>query len=133
MTTPGEMAAVMRRAAARVVPELENVVEKTMVRAMFVARDKVGHYQPGWPALSLLTYDRGTQGPLLRSGALRDSFYVEQRGLTGMLVSDAPYIVYSELGTSHEPPLPLLKESVREAAREEGMSRLRFVTSLLLR
>lgn len=133
MSTPGEMAAVLRRAAARVVPELEEAIGHTMVRAMMNAREKIGRGAPGWPPLSPATYARGTEGPLLRTGEMRDSFYVEQRGLTGMLVSDSPYIVYSELGTSHEPPRPLLKESVREAVMEEGMARLRFVVTHLLR
>jgi hypothetical protein len=128
---PAESAAILRRAAARVVPGLEDAVQATLVRSMFLAREKVGRGAPGWPPLAPATYARGTVGPLERSGALRESFYVEQRGLSGKLASDNPYIVYSELGTSHEPPRPILRESVREALREEGLGRMRFLVTLL--
>ncbi len=133
MQSPGEAAAVLRRAAQRVVPGLEEAVEATLVRSMFIARAKIGHDQPGWPPLAEATYERGTVGPLLRSGEMRESFYVEQRGLGGKLASDSPYIVYSELGTSHEPPRPLLKDSLKQALREEGLTRMRFLVTRLFR
>lgn len=144
---PGEMAAVLRRAAARVVPELEVAVGETMSAAVVIAHGKVGEYQPGWPPLSEETERRkmyadrtrengGGGGymdrPLERSGELKESFYSEQIGLTGWLKSSKSYIVYSELGTAHEPPRPLLRESVREAMREVGINRLRFALTRVL-
>ena len=134
MKTPGEMAAVMRRAAERVVPDLELTVAEVLRRAQRIATTTPGVGRREWPEFAEATqFDRRWQGPLRRTGDLADSFRVEQEGLRGELVSSEGYIVYSELGTSREPPRPLLVPSIRDAQREVGVTRLRFTLSRILR
>lgn len=132
MIEPGEMAAVLRRAAARVVVDLEETITITMERAREIATEQIGKDKPNWEPLAPATYARGSEGPLLRSGVMRDGLEVRHRGLEGALVSTEPYIVYSEYGTAREPPRPLLQWAVREAVRDFGMTRLRFTLTRVL-
>lgn len=133
MESPGEMAAVLRRAAKRVVPELEVAVHEVLEDAKKIAEETVGQGRSEWPPFAEATqWDRRWVGPLERIGELKNDFRVEHRGLGGRLVSDAPHIVYSELGTSHEPPRPLLVESIKDALRYRGLGRLRFVLTRAL-
>ena len=135
MKTPGEYSIVLRRAAARMDEELEAVVAATLHRAREIAHDKVGVYQRGWPQLAASTVDsKGDDLPLWDKGILRESFYVDvENPRKGRLGSTRKEIVYSEYGTSSEPPRPLLKESVREAMKETGIARMRFVLTRALR
>lgn len=134
MESPGEMAVVMRRAAARVVPELELITQAVLERALVIAREKIGSMQPGWDPFAESTEWRvGRVGPLERTGDLRESFHIRRAGTRGELASDSPYIQYSELGTSHEPPRPLMMDCMRQAMRELGYSRLRFALVRVIR
>lgn len=126
--SPGEMAAVLRRAAKRVVPELEETVRVVLEDAKKIAEQTIGHGRREWPPFAEATvWDRRWVGPLERTGELRDSFRVELDGLGGRLVSSVPHVIYSEYGTVHEPPRPILVPSIRDALRYAGASRLRFV------
>lgn len=132
MRSPAEYAIVLRRAAARVYPELEVAVAETMERAKEIAQSKFGEYQRGWPELSQRTIDRHGDTPLLDSGETRDGLYVRVEGVRGVLASSSKNLLFSEYGTANEPPRPLMKESVREAMREVGISRMRFVLTRAL-
>ena len=134
MMSPDEYGVRLQRAAARVTPELELIVRETMERAKDIAESRFGEQQRGWPPLaeSTLRAHDGQQTPLLVTGELRESLYIEVSGANGLLASTDPKIVYSELGTGTEPPRPLLKESVRQAQREMGISRYRFILRSVL-
>ena len=133
METPGEMAAVLRRSAARVLPELAEINREVLERALEIAREKIGTGDDRWPEFAEATEeDSRWMGPLERTGEMRESLFVEHRGLVGMLASWSKYIQYSELGTSHEPPRPLLKQSIQEALRELGYARLRWAITRVL-
>lgn len=134
METPGEMAAIMRRAARRVVPELELITQAVLERALEIARAKIGVMQAGWEPFADSTTERSDwMGPLERTAALMESFFIHREGTTGALASSSDYIQYSELGTSHEPPRPLLVASLRQALRETGYSRMRFALTRVIR
>lgn len=133
MRTAGEYGIILRRAAARVTPELEAAILETMERAKVIAHDKFGEYQRGWPELAESTQARHGDTPLLDSGKTRDSLYVQMRTSTvGILASTERSLLYSEYGTATEPPRPLMKESVRQAMREVGIARMRFVLTRAL-
>lgn len=133
MESPGRMAAVLRRAAARVVPELEVVVAEVLEQAKLQAQETIGVGDPRWPPFAEATQmDSRWGGPLYRSGDLRDSIKVHQEGLHGSVYSESEYIEYSELGTSHEAPRPLLKPALQDSFRKSGIRRMRFVMSTLL-
>lgn len=132
MRSPAEYAIVLRRAAARVYPELEIAVAETMERAKEIAQSKFGEYQRGWPDLAESTQERHGDTPLLFTGRTRDSLEVRVEGTRGVLMSDRKNLLYSEYGTANEPPRPLMKESVREAMREVGISRMRFILTRAL-
>jgi hypothetical protein len=125
---PGELAAVLQRAAMRVVPDLEETVALVMKRAHELTQEWIGgEGAPWWPAFAESTTDDPRWvGPLEREGDLKRSIYTTQEGLMGTLRSSDPKIIYSEFGTSHEPPRPMLREAVRMAMREVGITRLRF-------
>jgi hypothetical protein len=129
---PAEYGIVLRRAARRITPELELAVAETMTRAREIAQSKFGEYQRGWAELSESTIDRHGDTPLLFTGATRDTLQVRVEGTTGVLFSAQKNLIYSEYGTATEPPRPLMKESVREAMREVGIARMRFVLTRAL-
>lgn len=133
---PGELAAVLRRAAVRVVPDLEQTIELTLHRALEICHEVIGHEgaaPPDWPPFAESTEsDPRRFGPLERTGELRASLRVEVRGLIGALVSSSPHMIYSEFGTAHEPPRPLLTWAVRKAMREVAIHRLRFTLTRVL-
>ena len=135
MMAPGEYGIALRRAAARITPELEEAVAETLDRAREIAHGKFGVYQRGWPALAESTVERkgGSDDPLLRTGETQESLHVKMTGRArGVLYSTERSLLYSEYGTSTEPPRPLLKESVRQAMREVGIARMRFVLTRVL-
>ena len=88
------------------------------------AKGEIGHYQPAsgpfaaWPALASTTIDRkgGTDDPLLREGAMRDSITYSVNVPTGTVGSDDPAAVYQELGTRHMPPRSVLGGSAHKLA-----------------
>lgn len=133
MISPAEAAALLRGAAERMPVRLAEVVEVTMERALVVAKERIGTERPEWPPLAPATYDRGTIGPLLRTGAMRDGLYVEHDGLRGVLKSGEDYIRFSEFGTSHEPPRPLLKGAVEEAYRVTALPEMRTLARTIMR
>jgi hypothetical protein len=71
-------------------------------------------------------------GPLERTGELQASLHIARRPLGGVLASGSRYLRYSEYGTSHEPPRPLLEPSIRDAFRQVGIQRLRFTLERVL-
>lgn len=127
MMTPGEYGIVLRRAAKRITPELEVAVAETMERSKEIAEAKFGVYQRGWEDLSWSTVQKHGDTPLLDTGETKDSLYIKVEGVRGVLASTSKTLIYSEYGTSNEPPRPLMKESVRQAMREVGIARMRFV------
>jgi len=101
---------------------------------------KLGEYQPGWVGLSQTTRQDRVQegypadGPLLRSGVLRDSFTHEESvttetvevtsGIKNNTIREHPYdsrpidigqmMVWHETGTSTIPPRPLVPFVVQD-------------------
>ena len=70
------------------------------------ARESLGHYQDGWPALQPETIARKMMGdsPLLETGQLRASIQWNSEGNEGYVGSDDMNAVYHELGTSRGVP-----------------------------
>jgi HK97 gp10 family phage protein len=89
---------------------------------MFVEKAKaaIGTYEYGWPPLAESTVARKAGGdtPLLETGALRDSFSYEVRSDHVSIGSDDPKIIYSEWGTKHEPPRPIIGGTIDHHGQE---------------
>lgn len=95
------------------------------------AQEKIGYYQEGigpfeaWPALAPATVAEKERlgyappdNPLLRTGALRDSYhFVVTRGLTAPEVTagtNDPVGLWQEMGTSTIPPRPVIGPAMLE-------------------
>ena len=124
MISPTEAAREIYADATRVRSELPRIVRVTVIHAAQLARGKIGTRQPDWDSLAPRTIRDKTKlgfggpdySPLERTGAMRESILTEFAGLTGRVYSTDPKMVYSELGTSREPPRPVLIPSLDEAA-----------------
>lgn len=134
MRTPGEMAAVLRRAAPELRAEMALAVSEVIHEARAIAEDTIGVGRREWPEFAESTeWDSRRIGPLERTGALKSSFSVRQDGLRAELVSSEPSIVYTEFGTSRQPPRPVLKPSIQDALRYNKLGRLRWAITRVLR
>lgn len=92
-----------------------------------LTKAKFGHYQaasgefPGWEQLKPDTQaERARQGytpndPLLRSGALRDSFGYSREGSHAAIGSDEMVAIWMEGGTETAPPRPSLGPAAFES------------------
>lgn len=75
------------------------------------AQAAIGTYEYGWPQLADSTIARKERGdtPLLETGAMRDSGYVDVHGAMGVTVGFSdPKLHYHEWGTKHIPPRPVI-------------------------
>lgn len=118
-----------------VVEQMSDVEETALaaIGSAVVARaqEKIGHYQEGippfeaWPALAPATIAEKTMlgyappdNPLLRRGALRDSYhFVVTRGLVAPEVTAGtgdPVGLWQEMGTSTIPPRPVVGPAMLE-------------------
>ena len=134
MITFGEFAAKLTRAAARVTPELTEAVQATLEEAHRLAVDEViGVGLRGWPPLASSTEEWKethffpTDAPLERTGEMRNSVHWEMTGAASGRLAAHGKIVFSEYGTSTEPPRPVLKPVIHIAMRTVGIARMRFV------
>jgi hypothetical protein len=96
------------------------------------ARLKIGSYQPGigpypaWAPLTDATLERKTNEgfgkggnpdtPLYASGEFEQDIghTVDEHGLRVMVGTNKDYVIYSELGSAHEPPRPVLAPTALE-------------------
>jgi len=86
------------------------------------AKGMLGHYNPGWPALSPRTVAiAGADSPLLRTTDLYKSIYyvVDESALVCRIGSNNLYAEFHELGTAHEPPRPFLRPSIEAIAKKD--------------
>jgi hypothetical protein len=91
----------------------------------YIQEKIIGHDQPGWPSLEESTEERKTRegfdtGPLERTGELRDSydFDVIEEGPALVVGSTSKVAVDQELGTSHNPPRPVLTPTAQRFEEE---------------
>lgn len=119
MITCAEFAQKLRWASVRTRNELEIPTEEFMVIVEKAAKDVIGTYAYGWPALKPETIARKAQGdtPLLETGEMRDSIRsiaaLSVLGAEGLVYSTDPVAVYQELGTSRGiPPRSFLYKSI---------------------
>lgn len=88
-------------------------IEATAVAEIGVYQDAAGPF-PEWPLLADVTEDEKARmgypadAPLLAAGDLRDSFGHEVEGLTGIVGSTDPVLIFHEMGTSRMPARPVL-------------------------
>jgi hypothetical protein len=119
--TFAEWAAQLRLAAAECRPALEATLFEEMQRLGDEAAGMPGRPQPEWPDLAPATLaDKARRGypipaPLLRTGEFRQSIFGWAEGLIGAIGSDDPKSVYSEFGTSREPPRPVFSATMVRA------------------
>lgn len=119
MMSPGELAAILKRAAAKAEVELVEPTEALMVVVEQKAKEVIGTYAYGWPELAQSTVDRKRNGdtPLLETGALRDSIQHRAEptatGAEGLVYTDEKTGLWAEMGTScGEPPRSFLMQSL---------------------
>jgi len=86
------------------------------------AKKKFGIYQksvysfPAWAELAPRTLlDNPANTPLLRTGKTKESIGFEVNGDDVVVGSSEPTMIYHELGTSTEPPRPVLGPAMYEA------------------
>lgn len=133
---PAELAVVLRRAAARLVPDLEETIAIVMKRALEICREVIGSETvlPGWEPFADATVDDPRRfGTFERTAEMEASLYIIHRGLVAELASSSRYMRYHEEGTGHEPPRPMLEYAIRRALREVGVGRLRFTLERVIR
>lgn len=123
----GQMAEHLLVAQVSTLIALEHGLEKVAVHIEKKAKAKVGEYQPAngmhdaWPELAESTKeDRVRQGytpndPGLRNGDMRDSITHETKHLEAVVGSDSDKLVWFELGTSKQPPRPVLGAAAYES------------------
>ncbi|HHW4682570.1 MAG TPA: hypothetical protein ACQGQI_05175 [Xylella sp.] len=126
-------AAEMTALEAGVVFQLEKGLEAVAAKIGHTAKQALGQYQeavgpfPGWEELADSTKaDRVRQGytendPGLHSGQMRDSIEHQTQGLEAVIGSSDDRLVWFELGTTKQPPRPVLGPAVehtREAIRK---------------
>ena len=89
-----------------------------------VAKDSLGEYQPGWPALQPETIARKTTGdsPLLETGELRDSIKWNSDKHEAYVGTDNPKGIWHEFGTGQVtpiiPPRPFLGAAMVASEKE---------------
>lgn len=142
MITIEQAAAFFQAAAARVEPEMAEVVAVVTEVAAIKAKGYIGHPQDGWAPLSPRTvegfrlpggrwivgkrqrgFDAGEGFEPLRgdTGRLADSIEAKTAGLIGIIGSDDKRALYQEYGTGGDrpiPPRPFLSKGMLEAAGE---------------
>lgn len=111
-------------ASAKEVLALHMGLEAVAAHVEKRAKEEVGHYQqavgpfPAWQQLADSTKaDRVAQGytendPGLRSGDMRGSIGHQVHGHEALIGSNDEHLVYFELGTSKQPPRPVLGPAV---------------------
>ena len=135
-----EWAELLRGAATRVLPALEQVVEETVIYAAVLAKGKIGVQQEDWAPLAASTIaDKRTLGfsgpyysPLLREGEMQDSISFETNYLTGLMGSDDKVAYWQEFGTSKMPPRPFIGPAMREASAVVGYTGIETIASTLM-
>lgn len=115
----GEMAVVLVEREAAMVAALEGGLGKILQAIKKNADEKFGEYQtasgpfPTWPELAEATKDRRVAAgytendPLLASGEMKSLNDSEQHGLTGVVGSKDPKMVFHEFGTDRMPARPI--------------------------
>ncbi|WP_287496913.1 hypothetical protein [Pandoraea sp. CB10b_02] len=109
---------------AGVVFQLHQGLEAVATKIEHTAKKEIGEYQeavgpfPAWEELAESTKaDRVRQGytendPGLRSGQMRDSIEHQTQGLEAVIGSNDDRLVWFELGTTKQPPRPVLGPAV---------------------
>ncbi|HVC52769.1 MAG TPA: HK97-gp10 family putative phage morphogenesis protein [Stellaceae bacterium] len=112
-------------AVAAAMPEAEyRILRLAGATVQRIARDKLGHYQEGWPELASSTIaDKERNGwpvpsPELRSGAMSDSITFEVGPRSVTIGSESPIAAWQEFGTSKMPARPFLGPAMIEAEPE---------------
>jgi hypothetical protein len=120
--TPEEFTQKLERAAETMRPRLQEDVAKIGEFTKKVIQEIIiGHEHTQWPPLAASTIERkqsggwGEEGPLLRTGALRDSIKVEVGPLETTVSTSDPAAAPAEFGTSREPPRPFMRLGAEEA------------------
>ncbi len=103
---------------AGMVVKVEHAEHEALEEAAVIVEDEakrvIGTYDYGWPQLAQSTQDdRAAQGyaanePGLRTGGMRDSIEHSVAGHEAQIGSNDDHLVYFELGTSKQPPRPVL-------------------------
>ena len=117
MKTFGQAAEYFRRLAAggykahleAVLDLIGREVKAECEREIGTYMGAIGQY-PATAPLEQSTIDRkGNDDPLFRTGIYHDSIetYVDRRDLSVEIGTNVDYVVYHELGTSHNPPRPI--------------------------
>lgn len=138
--TAAELAALLRDAQERIVPELERVVTAVTVDAARRARAYIGQERPEWPPLADSTVaDKTALGyvghvsptdPLLRTGEMRESIEGNVEGLVGTTGSNDRKALWQEFGAhgtgpnraGELPPRPFIGLGMQHAAEaSEGL------------
>lgn len=101
------------------------------------AKSLPGAPQAEWPPLaeSTLRKKGGVNTPLLETGEMRDSIQHNADHKEAYIGSNDPKMTFSEYGTIHEPPRPIMSTTAiqkgDEAADIVGKSTLKIITGLL--
>ena len=104
--SPGELAAILKRAAAKAEVGTRRPTEALMTIVEQKAKEVIGTYEYGWPPLAESTLANKTTGdsPLLETGALRDSIQHRAEptatGAEGLVYRGALTGLWAEMGTS---------------------------------
>lgn len=118
MMSPAEFAAKLERAAARAASELVIPTAVVMEHVAKEAKNVLGTYAYGWPALSEFTIANGNPDntPGLRSGAMQGSVEFKAQpdgaGAEGLVYSDTKEALWFEMGTVTQPPRSFLFKSL---------------------
>jgi hypothetical protein len=113
-------------AAAAAARGNEEGLEKAATMLENHAKGLIGHPNGAWPPLAESTVDKkGMNTPLLETGALQGSIqHTVTDAHNAYVGSNDPTLKYSEYGTSHEPPRPLIAltaiQKGKEAAKIAG-------------
>lgn len=140
MMTLEELAAMLTRAEARVVPAIEIGLDKVGTLAVTLAHEYPGHYQPGWAPLADSTLaDKANKGfpvpsPLKRTGEMAESYQkeLEPAELAVVVGSTEKVALYQEMGTVRIPPrqvlAPAMQHSLPYAADVFGETAVKLLT-----
>lgn len=120
-------------------PAMDSMLDVIGAELVATAKEKFGVYQPAvykypkWAPLSPSTLAHGNPNntPLLRTGGARDSIYYYKSGNDVVVGSTEQTMVYHELGTTTEPPRPVLGPTIYEH-KTEIMNLLGKATALAL-
>ena len=115
-----QLADIMRMKSLGFTPVEKKSLTKASKIVVAEAKSMFGVYQPGWPSLKDETILRKSEGdtPLLETGKLRDSIAYKVDDHEAWVGSTDKKMIFSEQGTRHEPPRPVLEAAARNREAE---------------